>query len=129
MSEKHNFDTDADNQQKQEISARRETYFERIRNFQALKNGLIKKYVENALDLRDRQQKSVFKITDTPKGDYTYNSGYFNACTAFGKTYLLIAMAEGYHAEEPDKKIIILEETTDVLEQIAEDLTEKSSFG
>ncbi|MBO6290515.1 MAG: DEAD/DEAH box helicase family protein [Alphaproteobacteria bacterium] len=129
MSRKHNFDTDDADKQKQEISAKRETYFERISNFQALKNGLIKKYVENALDLRDRQQKSIFKITDTPQGDYTYSSGYFNACTAFGKTYLLMAMAEGYHAEEPDKKIVILEETTDVLEQIAEDLTEKSSFG
>lgn len=102
--------------------------FGRIRNFELLKNGLIKKYVEGGLDLRDRQQKSIFKITDTPKGDNTFASGYFNACTAFGKTYLLIAMAEGYRAEEKAKKIVILEETTDVLEQIAEDFTEKSSF-
>ncbi len=129
MSEKHNFDTDAANRQKQKLSAEKEAYFERIRNFKALKNGLIKKYVDDALDLRDRQQGSIFKITDAPQGDYAYSSGYFNACTAFGKTYLLIAMAEGYRAEEQNKKIIILEETTDVLEQIAEDLAEKSSFG
>ena len=128
MSAEHNFDTDAANLQKQEISVKREAYFERIRNFKALKNGLIKKYVDDALDLRDRQQESIFKITDAPQGDYTYSSGYFNACTAFGKTYLLLAMAEGYRVEEQDKKIVILEETADVLEQVAEDFADKSSF-
>lgn len=114
---------------KQQFIAQKDAYRERVRNFEALKNGLIKKYVENGLDLRDRQQESIFKITDASQGDYTYSSGYFNACTAFGKTYLLMAMAEGYRAEEQGKKILILEETTDVLEQIFEDFTEKTSFG
>ena len=42
-------------------------------------------------------------------GDYK-DKGYFHACTAFGKTYLMMAIAEGYRNQEKDKKIVIFEE-------------------
>ena len=102
--------------------------YQRQKNFDALKNGLIKKYVEDALDLKDRQQESIFKITDTPADDYSLSSGYFHACTAFGKTYLMMAMAEGYCTAKSDKKIVIFEENTGVLEQVKQDFIEKTSF-
>ena len=121
-----NSDLDA---RKQQLQAEKAAYYERINNFKNLRSGLIEKYVEGNLDLKDRQQESIFKITDASEGDYTYSSGYFSACTAFGKTYLMMAMAEGYRAEEKDKKIVILEENVDVLEQVAEDFVARTSFG
>jgi len=106
----------------------RHNYLERISNFSKLKSGLIKKYVEEGLDLEDRQQESIFKITDSQAGDNSLSEGYFRACTGFGKTYLMKAMVEGYLAEEKNKKIIIFEENTKVLEQVKEDLIINSSF-
>jgi len=103
-------------------------YKERCRNFDHLKNGLIKKYVDDALDLEDRQQQSLFKLTDGKSDDYTFNSGYFHACTGFGKSYLIKAMAEGYFAEEQNKKIVIFEENVNILKQIKKDLLVNSSF-
>lgn len=97
-------------------------------NFDKLKNGLIKKYVEEELNLEDLQQESIFKITDTVKGDYSLSSGYFHACTGFGKTYLMMAMVEGYRSEEKNKKIVIFEQNQAVLEQVKKDFIEKSSF-
>ena len=106
----------------------RHNYWERISNFSKLKSGLIKKYVEEGLDLEDRQQESIFKITDSQAGDNSMFTGYFRACTGFGKTYLMKAMAEGYLAEKTNKKIVIFEENTKVLEQVKEDLVVNSSF-
>lgn len=111
-----------------QIEENKNAYRERVKNFEILKNGLIKKYVSESLDLKNRQEDSVLRIADAPQGDYTFSSGYFNACTAFGKTYLMMAMAEGYRAEEKNKKIIILEENTDVLAQVAEDFAIRTSF-
>ena len=110
------------------IEARKAAYRERCRNFDALKEGLMNKYIAEELDLEDRQQESIFHLTDTAAGDYSLSQGYFHACTAFGKTYLMMAMAEGYRDKEPDKKIIILEENAKVLEQVKQDFMDKTSF-
>ena len=110
------------------IEARKVAYRERCRNFDALKEGLMNKYIAEELDLEDRQQESIFHLTDTAVGDYSLSQGYFHACTAFGKTYLMMAMAEGYRDKEPDKKIIILEENAKVLEQVKQDFMDKTSF-
>ena len=110
------------------IEANKEAYQERIQNFIHLKDGLIRKYVANKLDLEDRQQESIFKITDTQQDDYSFSSGYFHACTGFGKTYMMLALAEGYMAENTSKKIVIFEESTKVLEQVKQDFVTKSSF-
>jgi superfamily II DNA or RNA helicase len=97
-------------------------------NFTKLKNGLIEKYINDDLDLKDRQLDSILKLVD-PKTDETdISQGYFHACTAFGKTYLMIALAESYRYIEPNKKIIILEESTKVLEQVKKDFIEKTNF-
>ena len=114
---------------KYQLRAIRHNYLERISNFSKLKSGLIKKYVEEGLDLEDRQQESIFKITDSQAGDNSMSMGYFRACTGFGKTYLMKAMAEGYLAEKTNKKIVIFEENAKVLEQVKEDLVVNSSFG
>ena len=110
------------------IEARKAAYRERCRNFDALKEGLMNKYIAEELDLEDRQQESIFHLTDTAAGDYSLSQGYFHACTAFGKTYLMMAMAEGYRDKELDKKIIILEENAKVLEQVKQDFMDKTSF-
>ena len=110
------------------IEAQKAAYRERCRNFDALKEGLMNKYIAEELDLEDRQQESIFHLTDTAAGDYSLSQGYFHACTAFGKTYLMMALAEGYRAAEPYKKIVILEENAKVLEQVKQDFMDKTSF-
>ena len=109
-----------------EIIKNKEETLSRHQNFDALKDGITEKFVLNSLNLKDRQQESVLTLTDTPKGDYTLSKGYFHACTAFGKTYLMMAMAEGYNHIQPNKKIIILEESTKVLEQVKQDFATKT---
>ena len=102
---------------------------ERQESFRALKEGIIKKFVANELDLEDRQEQSILKLVDKDSAeDASLSHGYFHACTAFGKTYLMMAMAEGYRAEAPHKKIIILEENTKVLEQVKQDFIDKTGF-
>ncbi len=102
---------------------------ERQESFRALKEGIIKKFVANELDLEDRQEESILKLVDKDSAeDASLSHGYFHACTAFGKTYLMMAMAEGYRAEAPHKKIIILEENTKVLEQVKQDFIDKTGF-
>ena len=102
---------------------------ERQESFRALKEGIIKKFVANELDLEDRQEQSILKLVDKNSAeDASLSHGYFHACTAFGKTYLMMAMAEGYRAEAPHKKIIILEENTKVLEQVKQDFIDKTGF-
>ena len=102
---------------------------ERQESFRALKEGIIKKFVANELDLEDRQEQSILKLVDKDSAeDDSLSHGYFHACTAFGKTYLMMAMAEGYRAEAPHKKIIILEENTKVLEQVKQDFIDKTGF-
>ncbi len=102
---------------------------ERQESFRALKEGIIKKFVANELDLEDRQEQSILKLVDKASAeDASLSHGYFHACTAFGKTYLMMAMAEGYRAEAPHKKIIILEENTKVLEQVKQDFIDKTGF-
>lgn len=101
---------------------------ERRRSFDALRRGIAKKFVTNELDLEDRQQESILKLADTDADDYSLSHGYIHACTAFGKTYLMMALAEGYRAEEPYKKIIVLEENAKVLEQVRQDFMDKTSF-
>ena len=102
---------------------------ERQESFRALKEGIIKKFVANELDLEDRQEQSILKLVDKASAeDASLSHGYFHACTAFGKTYLMMAMAEGYRAEAPHKKIIILEENTKVLEQVKQDFIDKTCF-
>ena len=102
---------------------------ERQESFRALKEGIIKKFVANELDLEDRQEQSILKLVDKASAeDDSLSHGYFHACTAFGKTYLMMAMAEGYRAEAPHKKIIILEENTKVLEQVKQDFIDKTGF-
>ena len=109
-----------------EIIKNKEETLSRHKNFDALKDGITEKFVLNSLNLKDRQQESVLTLTDTPKGDYTLSKGYFHACTAFGKTYLMMALAEGYNHIQPNKKIIILEESTKVLEQVKQDFATKT---
>ena len=101
---------------------------ERLLNFQALQEGLTSKYVGGKLDLEDRQAESVLKLVDVDKQDNTYSKGYFHACTAFGKTYLMMALAEGFRHQVKDKKIVIFEENSSVLEQVKKDFIEKTSF-
>ena len=67
------------------LEKRREQYRKkesRRLNFAKLKKGLIEKYVNDELDLRDRQLDSILKLTDTKAGDYSLSQGYFHACTA-----------------------------------------------
>ncbi|MBQ8750954.1 MAG: DEAD/DEAH box helicase family protein, partial [Alphaproteobacteria bacterium] len=97
----------------------------RRRNFAILKNGLIKKYVNDELDLKDRQLDSILKLVDPKTDETAISQGYFHACTAFGKTYLMIALAESYRHIESNKKIIIFEESAKVLEQVKKDFIEK----
>ena len=101
---------------------------ERQRSFDALRRGITKKFVANELDLEARQRESVLKLTETDEDDYSLSHGYFHACTAFGKTYLMMEMAESYRAEEPYKKIIVLEENAKVLEQVKQDFMDKTPF-
>ena len=100
----------------------------RRRNFAILKNGLIKKYVNDELDLKDRQLDSILKLVDPKTDETAISQGYFHACTAFGKTYLMIALAESYRHIESNKKIIIFEESAKVLEQVKKDFIEKTNF-
>ena len=103
-------------------------YKNRVQNFKLLKDGIERKYVNDELDLEDRQQESVLKlIEDTEDGKYK-DKGYFHACTAFGKTYLMMAIAESYRHKVKDKKIVIFEENATVLEQVKKDFIEKTSF-
>ena len=99
-------------------------YKNRVLNFKLLKDGIERKYVGDELDLEDRQQESVLKLVDGKCKD----KGYFHACTAFGKTYLMMAIAEGYRYKVKDKKIVIFEENSTVLEQVKKDFIEKTSF-
>ena len=101
---------------------------ERQRSFDALRRGITEKFVANELDLENRQLESVLKLVETDEDNYSLSHGYFHACTAFGKTYLMMAMAEGYRDKEPDKKIIVLEENAKVLEQVKQDFMDKTSF-
>ena len=101
---------------------------ERQRSFDALRRGITKKFVANELDLEARQRESVLKLAETDEDDYSLSHGYFHACTAFGKTYLMMEMAESYRAEEPYKKIIVLEENAKVLEQVKQDFMDKTPF-
>ncbi|MBR1380737.1 MAG: DEAD/DEAH box helicase family protein [Alphaproteobacteria bacterium] len=97
-------------------------------NFDALKHGLTKHYVDDYLDLEPRQLECILKLVDVPNNDYSVSTGYFHACTAFGKTYLIKSMAAAFHDAMPSKKIIVIEESVSVLKQIADDLTQKSGF-
>ena len=110
------------------IEAQKAAYRERCRNFDALKEGLMNKYIAEELDLEDRQLESVLKLVETDEDNYSLSHGYFHACTAFGKTYLMMALAEGYRAKEPYKKIIVLEENAKVLEQVKQDFMDKTPF-
>ena len=101
---------------------------ERQRSFDALRRGITEKFVANELDLENRQLESVLKLVETDEDNYSLSHGYFHACTAFGKTYLMMALAEGYRAKEPYKKIIVLEENAKVLEQVKQDFMDKTSF-
>ncbi len=103
-------------------------YKNRILNFKFLKDGIERKYVGNELDLEDRQQKSVLKLVENTEDGKCKDKGYFHACTAFGKTYLMMAIAEGYRYKVKDKKIVIFEENSTVLEQVKKDFIEKTSF-
>ena len=110
------------------IEAQKAAYRERCRNFDALKEGLMNKCIAEELDLEDRQLESVLKLVETDEDNYSLSHGYFHACTAFGKTYLMMALAEGYRAKEPYKKIIVLEENAKVLEQVKQDFMDKTPF-
>ena len=113
------------------LEKRREQYKKegsRRRNFAKLKNGLIEKYVNDELDLKDRQLDSILKLVDPKTDETAISQGYFHACTAFGKTYLMIALAESYRHIESNKKIIIFEESAKVLEQVKKDFIEKTNF-
>ena len=109
-----------------EIVKNKEATLSRHQNFDALKEGITEKFVLNSLNLKDRQQESVLKLIDVPSDDYAFSKGYFHACTAFGKTYLIMAMAESYNHTLPNKKIIILEENASVLEQVKQDFATKT---
>lgn len=73
------------------IEAQKAAYRERCRNFDALKEGLMNKCIAEELDLEDRQLESVLKLVETDEDNYSLSHGYFHACTAFGKTYLMMA--------------------------------------
>lgn len=75
------------------IEAQKAAYRERCRNFDALKEGLMNKCIAEELDLEDRQLESVLKLVETDEDNYSLSHGYFHACTAFGKTYLMMALA------------------------------------
>ncbi len=110
----------------EDIKKNKEATLSRHQNFDAIREGITEKFVLNSLNLKDRQQESVLKLTDTPSDDYTFSQGYFHACTAFGKTYLMMAIAEGYNHAMPNKKIIVLEESTSILKQVKQDFIEKT---
>ena len=103
-------------------------YKNRVLNFKFLKDGIVRKYVGDELDLEDRQQESVLKLVEGTEDGKCKDKGYFHACTAFGKTYLMMAIAEGYRYKVKDKKIVIFEENATVLEQVKKDFIEKTSF-
>ena len=65
----------------------------RRENFDILQEGIFNLYVEDNLDLLTRQAASIMQIFDVARDDYSYSSGYFHLCTAFGKSYLIKAMA------------------------------------
>ncbi|MBQ2884237.1 MAG: DEAD/DEAH box helicase family protein, partial [Alphaproteobacteria bacterium] len=103
-------------------------YKNRVQNFKLLKDGIEKKYVDDELDLEDRQQESVLKLIEDTEEGKCKDKGYFHACTAFGKTYLMMAIAESYRHNVKNKKIVIFEENSTVLEQVKKDFIEKTSF-
>ena len=92
----------------------------RQKNFEYLKDGLTEKYVVDKPDLIGMQKNSILKLVDTNKGDYSLSSGYFHACTGFGKTFLMKALAEGYYSQNKKKKIVIFEEKRSYLAQAKE---------
>ena len=100
----------------------------RKNNFDILQDGIFNLYVDDNLDLFDRQATSITKLCDAPRNDYSYASGYFHLCTAFGKSYLIKAMAMSYNAMQSGKKIIVLEENQSVVKQMARELTINSSL-
>ena len=113
---------------KPEILAGIIAYKNRVQNFKLLKDGIEKKYVDDELDLEDRQQESVLKLIEDTEEGKCKDKGYFHACTAFGKTYLMMAIAESYRHNVKNKKIVIFEENSTVLEQVKKDFIEKTSF-
>ena len=100
----------------------------RRKNFDILQEGIFNLYVEDNLDLLTRQAASIMQIYDVARYDYSYSSGYFHLCTAFGKSYLIKAMAMSYNSMQSGKKIIILEENQTVVEQMVRELTVNSSL-
>ena len=100
----------------------------RRENFDILQAGIFNMYVEDNLDLFERQAASIMNIYDVARDDYSYASGYFHLCTAFGKSYLIKAMAMSYNAMQSGKKIIVLEENQSVVKQMARELTVNSSL-
>ena len=104
------------------ISARR------CKNFDILQEGLFDFLVDDKLDLIKRQAASIMKLYDVARYDYSYSSGYFHLCTAFGKSYLIKAIAEAYNSKKSGKKIIVLEENRAVVKQMARELTINSSL-
>ena len=101
---------------------------ERQKNFDLLREGLIGKYDNKEQDLVGMQVDSILKLAVTDKEDHSLSSGYFHACTGFGKTFLMKALADAYYSQNKNKKIVIFEENTAVLEQVKKDLAEKASF-
>ena len=101
---------------------------DRRKNFDILQEGIFNLYVDSNLDLFERQAASIMKIYDVARDDYSYASGYFHLCTAFGKSYLIKAMAMSYNAMQSGKKIIVLEENQSVVKQMARELTVNSSL-
>ena len=100
----------------------------RKNNFDILQEGIFNLYVGNNLDLFERQAASIMKLYDVRMNDYSFASGYFHLCTAFGKSYLIKAMAMSYNAMQSGKKIIVLEENQSVVKQMARELTVNSSL-
>ena len=100
----------------------------RRENFDILQEGIFNMYVEDNLDLFERQAASIMKLYDVRMNDYSYASGYFHLCTAFGKSYLIKAMAMSYNAMQSGKKIIVLEENQSVVKQMERELTINSSL-
>ena len=100
----------------------------RRENFDILQEGLFDFLVDDKLDLIKRQAASIMKLYDVARYDYSYSSGYFHLCTAFGKSYLIKAIAEAYNSKKSGKKIIVLEENRAVVEQMARELTVNSSL-
>ncbi|MBO4626100.1 MAG: DEAD/DEAH box helicase family protein [Alphaproteobacteria bacterium] len=100
----------------------------RCENFDVLQEGIFNQRVEDNLDLFERQATSIMNLYDVRMGDYSYASGYFHLCTAFGKSYLIKAMAMSYNAMQSGKKIVVLEENQSVVKQMARELTINSSL-